>query len=133
MGWIFWRKDRGEFSSSDGELAFSSFERALRVWDKNPLILSREGGTIHPTQKPVALYKWLLTNYAKPGHKIFDPMMGSQSSRIAAFDMGFDYWGCELDVDYYRDGEARFAAHQAKPTLFEAKEMYNFEQAKLFE
>lgn len=88
---------------------------------------------IHPTQKPVALYKWLLTNYAKPGHKIFDPMMGSQSSRIAAWDMGFDYWGCELDVDYYRDGEARFAAHIAKPTLFEAKEMYNFEQAELFE
>lgn len=86
----------------------------------------------HPTQKPVALYKWLLTNYAKPGNKIFDPMMGSQSSRIAAYDMGFDYWGCELDSDYYRDGEARFAAHIAKPVLFAPEQMYNFEQGSLF-
>lgn len=63
---------------------------------------------IHPTQKPTALYRWLLQNYAKPGDKIFDSHMGSQSSRIAAWDMGFDYWGCELDPDYFRDGCKRF-------------------------
>ena len=132
MGWIFWRKDRGDFSSSDGELAFTSFERALRVWDKNPLILSREGGTIHPTQKPVALYKWILQNYARPGDKIFDPMMGSQSSRIAAWDMGFDYVGAEKDFDYFRDGEARFKKHVAnKTTLFAPEQMYDFKQTKL--
>ena len=87
---------------------------------------------IHPTEKPVALYKWLLQNYARPGDKIFDPMMGSQSSRIAAWDMGFDYVGCERDADYFKDGEARFKKHVAnKTTLFAPEQMYNFEQTKL--
>ena len=67
-----------------------------------------EGGKVHPTQKPVALYAWLLKNYAKPGDRIFDPMMGSQSSRIAAYKMGFDYVGCELDKEYFDKGCERF-------------------------
>jgi len=94
--------------------------------------LARVSMRIHPTQKPVALYKWLLQNYAKPGDKILDPMMGSGSSRIAAWDMGFEYWGCELDSDYFAGQEKRFAAHTAKPLLFQPGEMYNFEQTKLF-
>lgn len=65
----------------------------------------------HPTQKPVALYKWLLRNYAKPGDKILDTHLGSQSSRIACWDGGFDFWGCELDADYFRDGCKRFDNH----------------------
>ena len=69
---------------------------------------SRVTDKIHPTQKPVALYAWILKNYAQPGDKIFDPMMGSQSSRIAAYKMGFDYVGCELDPDYFAAGCARF-------------------------
>ena len=64
---------------------------------------------IHPTQKPTELYAWLLKNYAKPGDRIFDPMMGSQSSRIAAYKMGFDYVGCELDKEYFDKGCERFA------------------------
>jgi site-specific DNA-methyltransferase (adenine-specific) len=131
--WIIWdKKTSGDFA--DGELAWTSFKTAVRIFEwlwsgfKQASFEKRQ----HPTQKPVALYKWLLTNYAKPGHKIFDPMMGSQSSRIAAWDMGFDYYGCELDSDYYRDGEARFAAHIAKPVLFAPEQMYNFEQATLF-
>jgi site-specific DNA-methyltransferase (adenine-specific) len=108
MGWIIWRKDRGDFSSSDAELAYTSFKRALREYTKNPLILIQEGGTIHPTQKPLCLYKWLLNNYAKPGDKIFDSHLGSQSSRIASYHLGFDFWGCELDKDYYKDGCERF-------------------------
>lgn len=63
---------------------------------------------IHPTQKPVALYGWLLNNYAIGGGKIFDPMMGSQSSRIAAYKMGFDYWGCEMDKMFFEKGCERF-------------------------
>ena len=63
---------------------------------------------IHPTQKPVALYAWLLNKFAKPGDRIFDPMMGSQSSRIAAYKMGFDYVGCELDKEYFDKGCERF-------------------------
>lgn len=68
----------------------------------------------------------------KVGQKIFDPMMGSQSSRIAAYDMGFDYYGCEKDEDYFRDGCARFEAHIKKPVLFAPEQMY-FKQEKLFE
>lgn len=135
--WIVWDKINGENPFADCELAWTSHTTAVRKFEfkwhgmlqgdmKNKEI------RLHPTQKPVALYKWLLTNYAKPGQKIFDPMMGSQSSRIAAWDMGFDYWGCEMDADYFRDGEARFKAHTAKPTLFAPQEMYYPEQVKLF-
>ena len=131
MGWIIWRKDRGDFSSSDAELAFSSFDRALREYTKNPLVLVREGGTIHPTQKPIALYKWLLQNYAKPGDKILDTHLGSGSSRIAAYDMGFDFWGYELDSDYFEAMEKRFKTHISKPTLFAPEQMYHFEQTAL--
>lgn len=74
---------------------------------------------IHPTQKPVAIYKWLLKNYGKPGDKILDTHMGSQSSRIAAFDMGHDFWGCELDEDYFREGCKRFEQHKAQLKLFQ--------------
>jgi len=63
---------------------------------------------IHPTQKPVELYAWLLKTYAEEGWRIFDPMMGSQSSRIAAYKMGFDYVGCELDKEYFDKGCERF-------------------------
>jgi len=75
---------------------------------------------LHPTQKPVALYKWLLKNYAKEGDKILDSHLGSQSSRIAAFDMGFDFTGYELDADYFEAGNKRFAQHKAQLKLFAA-------------
>ena len=101
MGWIVWRKDRGNFSSSDAELAFSSYNRALREYTKNPLVLAREGGTIHPTQKPICLYKWLLQNYAKEGDKILDTHLGSGSIAIACHYMGFHLTGSELDPEYF--------------------------------
>ena len=119
---------------ADCEFAWTSFHTSARIYTypRSSIQGFMNPNRFHPTEKPVALYKWLLTNYAKPGHKIFDPMMGSQSSRIAAWDMGFDYYGCELDADYFRDGETRFAAHIAKPVLFAPEQMYNFEQATLF-
>lgn len=92
---------------SDGELAFTSFERALRINVLNRCELAKEG-TIHPTQKPVKLYAWILKNYANPGDKIFDPFLGSGSSRIAAYKMGFDFVGCEIDEEYFRLSEERF-------------------------
>ena len=74
---------------------------------------------IHPCQKPVALYSWLLQNYAKEGDRIFDPMMGSQSSRIACYKLGFDYVGCELDKEYFDKGNERFHREcLMQPTLF---------------
>lgn len=87
---------------------------------------------IHPTQKPIALYKWLLKNYAKSGNRILDTHLGSGSSRIAAWDMGFDFWGYEIDADYFNDHEKRFKNHISKPALFEPNQMYNFEQTKMF-
>ena len=66
------------------------------------------GKKIHPTQKPVELYGYLLEVFANPGENVFDPMMGSQSSRIAAYKMGFDYVGCELDKTYFDKGCERF-------------------------
>lgn len=73
---------------------------------------------IHPTQKPVKLYRWLISRYAKPGQTILDTHMGSQSSRIAAYDLGFDYTGYEIDADYFREGCERFERHCAQPKLF---------------
>lgn len=72
----------------------------------------------HPTQKPVALYKWLLRNYAKPGDKILDTHLGSASSRIACYDGGFDFTGFELDKDYYDAAELRFQNHIKQLSLF---------------
>jgi len=117
QGYVFWNKlANGNFS--DGELAYTSFPVPLKMFtyawngfNKGKLgnsIVTVQDKRIHPTQKPIALYKWILKNYAKPGDKIFDSHMGSQSSRIAAYDMGFDYWGCEIDKDYFEAGNKRF-------------------------
>ena len=117
MGWIFW--DKGQrIMQSDGELAFSSFDRALRVYELNRVRLQVEGDTFHPTQKPVALYKWLLHNYAKPGDKILDTHLGSGSIAIACHDYGFDLTGCELDKEYFDAAVKRISAHTAQTKLF---------------
>ncbi len=117
--WIFWDKDRfGDFA--DGELAWTSFKTAVRkykfTWDgfRKQIKCDR----IHPTEKPVQLYRWILENYAKPGDKILDTHMGSQSSRIAAWDMGFDYEGYEVDKDYFEDGNKRFEAFKSQLVMF---------------
>lgn len=73
---------------------------------------------IHPTQKPVALYAWIFSRYAKPGGKVLDTHLGSGSSRIAAYDAGLDFVGCEIDKDYFKAQEARFAAHAAQLTMW---------------
>jgi site-specific DNA-methyltransferase (adenine-specific) len=119
MGWIFWDKGQ-DLSMSDGELVFTSFQRALRRFIMNRGRLMIEGNTIHPTQKPYALYKWLLKNYAKDGDSILDTHLGSGSSRIAAYDLGFDFTGFELDADYFNAQEKRFQDHIKQPTLFES-------------
>ena len=111
--WIVWDKDNGDNGYADCELAWSTFPSAVRrirykwhgMLQEN---MANKEERIHPTQKPVALYAWLLKNYAKPGDRIFDPMMGSQSSRIAAYKLGFDYVGCELDKEYFAKGCERF-------------------------
>jgi len=110
--WIFWDKQNGDVSFADGELAWTSFDSAVRK------VLFRWSGMLqadmsikehrqHPTQKPVALYRWILENYAKPGDLILDTHVGSASSLIACEQMGFNYVGFELDPDYYADAVKR--------------------------
>lgn len=115
-GYIYWNKFVTMPTYSDGELAYCSLINSVKQFDYawHGMIqndMKNKEDRIHPTQKPVALYKWLLKNYAKEGDKIFDSHMGSQSSRIACWDGGFDYWGTELDPDYFRDGCKRFENH----------------------
>lgn len=81
-------------------------------------IYTKGENKIHPTQKPVALYAWIFSRYAKPGDKILDTHLGSGSSRIAAYDAGLDFVGCEIDKDYFEAQERRFAAHTAQVNLF---------------
>jgi site-specific DNA-methyltransferase (adenine-specific) len=86
---------------------------------------------IHPTQKPVKLYEWLLTNYAKPGDRILDTHLGSGSSAIAAHNLGFDFVGCELDRDYYEAALARFNKHKAQGSLFAPEQIAKPETLEL--
>ena len=97
--WLYWQKDMGG-DFADGELAWTSFDKVLKQFKKRSETFDR----IHPTQKPVKLYEWLLTNYAKPGQRILDTHLGSMSSVIASNNLGFEMVGCELDEDYYASG-----------------------------
>jgi site-specific DNA-methyltransferase (adenine-specific) len=109
------------------EYAWTSFDSRPKIYQEAP---QRGNGRFHPTQKPIALYAWLLEKYAKPGDKIFDPMLGSGSSRIAAYKLGFDFWGCELDHEYFEKAEKRFRESIAMP-LFDdpnANQIAMFEQ-----
>ena len=72
----------------------------------------------HPTQKPVALYSWIFSKYAKPGYRILDTHLGSGSSRIAAYDMGLDFVGYEIDKEYFEKQQERFERHTAQTNLF---------------
>ena len=89
------------------EYAWTSFQGNAKIVEFSQLS-KKDDKRFHPTQKPVELYGWLLQNYAKQGDKIFDPMMGSQSSRIAAHKLGYDFWGCELEKLYFDKGNERF-------------------------
>lgn len=112
---IFWDKMNPEgLSFSDGEMAWTSFNKAIRKWSRRNAI----DGKIHPTQKPVALYEWILKNYAKEGDFILDTHLGSQSSRIAANKAGLDFVGFEIDREYYDNGNKRFKNFVSQGVLF---------------
>jgi site-specific DNA-methyltransferase (adenine-specific) len=117
MGWIFWDKGQ-DLSMSDGELAFTSFDRALRRKTYNRSEIYRDG-SIHPTQKPIKLYEWLLMNYAKPGDKIIDTHGGSMSIAIACHNLGFDLDCCELDKEYYDAAVKRYETHKSQLRMFQ--------------
>ena len=121
--WIVWDKNNGNNDFADCELAYTSFSSAVRLFKYtwNGMLqqdMKNKEIRIHPTQKPVALYKWILTNYAKQGDKILDTHLGSGSSAIAAHDYGFEFVGCELDNDYFKTGKKRLENHQKQVKLF---------------
>lgn len=118
MGWICWYKTdevKGR-DFSEIELAYSSFDIAARHFQEKPFV--RNGTRIHPTQKPIKLYRWLLHNYAQPGQRILDTHGGSRSLAIACHDMGFDHVSCEIDIDYHNDSVKRYNQHIMQQKLF---------------
>ena len=119
---LIWDKGQRDFSLADGEMAWTSFTSSARFFNYSRAKAIQEG-KIHPTQKPIALYKWILKNYAKPNDKIFDSHVGSGSIRIACHDMGFDFEGCEIDKDYWEAQEARYNQHIMQGDLFSGEDM----------
>ena len=112
-GFLIWRKINvpQNFSMAMAEYAWMSFQQNAKVFDYSAV---GQEGRFHPTQKPVALYKWILTNYAKQGDKILDTHVGSASSLIACYDMGFDYVGFEIDEEYYKQAMQRLEEEMAQ-------------------
>lgn len=120
--WIYWDKGTPEgVSFADGELAWTSFDRVLRK-AKIPYsgFVGKDLERIHPTQKPIPLYKWTFQNYNVGGNKIkvLDTHLGSGSSRIAAYELGLEFYGCDKDREYFEKQEKRFAKHIAQTKLF---------------
>lgn len=133
-GRIVWDKCNQSSSFSDCEIAATNCHSSVRLfrfmWNGMMQGKSVEEGhimqgnkalnevRIHPTQKPVALYAWIFSRYAKLGDKILDTHLGSGSSRIAAYDAELDFVGCEIDNYYFNAQEERFAEHSAQLSLF---------------
>jgi site-specific DNA-methyltransferase (adenine-specific) len=118
-GMLYWHKNVSMPTYSTGEIAWLSWLQKVDfvniTWhgmlQQN---MKDKESRIHPTQKPVALYKWILNNYAKPGQTVLDTHGGSMSSAIACYDLGFDLDIIELDQDYYKAGKNRFETHRIK-------------------
>ena len=102
------------FTMAMCEYAWTSFNENAKIFKYQP----QDKARFHPTQKPVALYEWILSRYAKPGDKILDTHAGSASSLVACHNMGYDFLGCEIDAGYYQLANERLKAAQAQLTLF---------------
>jgi site-specific DNA-methyltransferase (adenine-specific) len=117
-GWIVWDKGQHGLTMSDCELAYSSFNKPTRIFTFNRGLIAQKGGSIHPTQKPVELYRYLLNEYAEEGNKIFDSHLGSGSIAIACDDLGFDLTACEIDKDYFEKANKRIEAYRSQTSIF---------------
>lgn len=120
--WIVWDKNRNWNHShlSEGELAWTSFNIPLRIakFTWNGFVRCEQRSGIHPHEKPIGLYAWILHNYAKPEQKIIDTHFGSGSSAIAAHYFGCDFVGCEIDPDYYQLAQERFNEQTRQVAMF---------------
>ena len=129
--YMIWDKQNDGRDFAESEFAWSSFCDVARTFRMRPM--NMDGGKIHPTQKPVALYKWLLSRYAKPGDRILDTHGGSGSICIACHDLGYDLTWMELDEDYYKAACERYQNHAAQYNLFDQKQLVQkTEQGTLF-
>ena len=129
---ICWDKVRpNQKNASEWEYAWTSFDGRARMFSfcANGGFILKEP-RLHPTQKPISLYRWLLTNYAKPGMRLLDTHVGSASSLVAFEEMGFEYVGFELDTDYYKASCKRLETFRAQPKLFSGTEMFESSQSK---
>ena len=107
--WLVWDKGQREFSLADAELAWTSFDSSVRVFtmSRGQFMYGLNENRKHPTQKPVALGRWILNKYAQKGDKIMDPFMGSGSFIVACKQLGYEYVGCELEPKYCKIAENR--------------------------
>lgn len=125
QGWIVWDKEhQAERTFADCELAWTSFNKATRtfryMWDGMLQgNMKAKENRIHPTQKPVALYNWILKNYAHHGDKILDTHVGSASSLIACHRAGLEYWGFEIDTVYYNAAKERLDRETAQVNIMD--------------
>ena len=117
--WVVWDKGEGFYNRTyaEAELAWTSFDANVKIHKRDPLAKGDYKGKIHPTQKPVQLYKWLLKNYAKEGNSILDTHFGSGSIALACWDMGYDLTAYEIDKEYYDDACKRLERHKQQLIL----------------
>lgn len=137
--WIVWDKDNGNTDFADCELAWTSFKTSVRKFKFKWQGMLQEDmknkqERIHPTEKPIKLYEWILQKYAKHGDKIFDSHFGSLSIGIACHNLGFELDACELDKEYYQKALDRLKKHQSQANIFNANEIEitKVEQLNLF-
>ncbi len=116
MGWIVWDKGQRDFSLADGELAWTSFDKAPKIF-RYSAYLDKQS-KFHPTQKPIKLYDWIFYKYAKEGMNILDTHLGSGSSRISANRYKLNFIGCEIDKDYFDKQNKRYADFISQQRLF---------------
>ncbi len=120
-GAIIWNKNNKHPNMSKCEIASCSFHKKVEYVEINGLGFLKKNPSLHPCEKPIALYRWLLENYAKPGDKLLDTHVGSASSLIACEALGFEYVGFEIDKDYYEAAKKRLETWRSLPLFDEKK------------
>lgn len=135
--WIVWDKNNGNNDFADCELAWTSFNTAVRKFKFTWAGMLQEDmknkqKRIHPTEKPIALYSWIFSNYAKPGQTILDTHCGSGSSAIAALKAGLTFTGIEIDEEYFNDSCERIQAYYEAMTIGYAKTKLSKHNPTLF-
>lgn len=123
QGWFVWNKGQRDFSLADGELAWTSFDKALRIFDYSRAQALKDG-KIHPTQKPVALFEWVLGLRSKQDDLILDCYSGSGTTAIACHNLGRNFICIERDEEYYKASIERLNKHRAQLRIIQPEEIY---------